>query len=629
MAPPPQKECPVPSCDYKTPATLPNYELVYRDLDMHTKYHHINLVPPATSQATGESSTSAKADKLPRPELKEGATEADFIYFRDSWTRYKRSTGLAGQAAVDQLWACCSPELSRSVYDSGVSSSDDETKLLDSMKRLAVCAQNNLVNIVTFLGLGQDNEEPGGSFTARLKGQAAICDFTVKCSVSTCQNPTSYTDKMVAHLLVRGLVDPAIQEQVLAHAASGQDLSLDEIQKFVEAKEIGRRSGAIIAGASGLNRLSDYKGGKEPGRQRIRSNSETSSHEKCGWCGKAGHGARASREIREQKCKAFKVKCDICTKIGHYKEVCRRRKGHTNNNLNTKEKEEIDTPGTFCHLSTSVRKGRKLRTLPHHTYDLFRGWTKRKPESHPAVSVTMSLCLSGYDELDLPTPRVTNKQAKTGSLPDSGAQMVVAGPAQMHSLGVTKRELIPLSNGISTADNEGLGLLGGTLVYITGICKDGSSITTRQLCYIAEGIDCLFLSKRACRELGIIGDDFPTIGAHLKESKAPNLAAIQDATSPAAEEARPCDCPARTLPPPTPTALPFPATEANREKLENWIKEHYASSGFNQCTHQPLPLITSTPPLQLYVDPKARPVAVHKPVPVPLHWMKDIKDQLD
>ena len=55
-----------------------------------------------------------------------------------------------------------------------MSSTDDENKLLDSMKRLAVCAQNNLVNIVTFPGMGQDNEEPGGSFTARLKGQDAI-----------------------------------------------------------------------------------------------------------------------------------------------------------------------------------------------------------------------------------------------------------------------------------------------------------------------------------------------------------------------------------------------------------------------------------------------------------------------
>ena len=69
-----------------------------------------------------------------------------------------------------------------------------------------------------------------------------------------------------------------------------------------------------------------------------------------------------------------------------------------------------------------------------------------------------------------------------GSLPDTGAEMVVAGPAQLHSLGVTKKELITLSNGISTADNAGLGLLGGILVNITGDCIDGSSNTTKQLC---------------------------------------------------------------------------------------------------------------------------------------------------
>ena len=90
--------------------------------------------------------------------------------------------------------------------------------------------------------------------------------------------------------------------------------------------------------------------------------------------------------------------------------------------------------------------------------------------------------------------------------------MVVAGPTQLHKLGITKKELIPLSNGVSVADNEGLGLLGGILVNITGQCEDGRSITTKQLCYIAEGIDCLFLSKQACQELGIIGKKFPTIG---------------------------------------------------------------------------------------------------------------------
>ena len=75
--------------------------------------------------------------------------------------------------------------------------------------------------------------------------------------------------------------------------------------------------------------------------------------------------------------------------------------------------------------------------------------------------------------------------------------------------------------------------------------------------------------------------------------------------------------------------MPFPPSEVNREKLESWIREKYASSAFNQCSHQPLPLIRTTPPLQLHVDPKAKPIAIHKPVPIPIHWMKDVKDQLD
>ena len=41
---------------------------------------------------------------------------------------------------------------------------------------------------------------------------------------------------------------------------------------------------------------------------------------------------------------------------------------------------------------------------------------------------------------------------------------------------------------------------------------------------------------------------------------------------------------------------------------------YYASAGFNHCTHQPLTLITATPHLKLHVNPKARPVVVHKSI---------------
>ena len=441
MSPPPSKDCPVPGCDYKTAAAIPTYELVYKDLEIHTKYGHPVNTPGSAS------SSSSRAEKLPRPELKEGSTESDYIFFTDAWERYKRSTGLSGQATVDQLWACCSPELSRCVYDSGVTSSSDETTLLNAMKKLAVRAQNTLVNVVNFLALGQDSDENSTSFSARLRGKAAICNFIVQCKETSCKKDVSYADKMIAHQLVKGLSDGEIQEQVMALAAETPDLDLATIQKFVEAKETGRRSGAIIAGTGGLNRVSDYKNLNQ--RSRLRSNSQPADLRKCGWCGKPGHGANSSAEIREKKCQAFKAKCEKCGKIGHFKAICRSSIPSHNTMSNTDGQIGPIQAGPFCNLTTKLRKGRKMRTLPHQTYTEFRGWTQRKPESHPAVQVTVSLCRPGYDKLDLPSPRNVDRHKTVSCLPDTGAQMVVAGPNQMHQLGITKRELIPLSNGVS------------------------------------------------------------------------------------------------------------------------------------------------------------------------------------
>ena len=121
MAPNPLN-CPVPTCEYVTPATLPNYDTVYRDLELHTRYahHDLQVAPPQQQQhGGGGGGAGPKPDRLPRPTIGEGSTDSDWVYFTDQWERYKRSTKLDGQGAVDQLWACCSEELARAVYDSG------------------------------------------------------------------------------------------------------------------------------------------------------------------------------------------------------------------------------------------------------------------------------------------------------------------------------------------------------------------------------------------------------------------------------------------------------------------------------------------------------------------------------
>ena len=90
----------------------------------------------------------------------------------------------------------------------------------------------------------------------------------------------------------------------------------------------------------------------------------------------------------------------------------------------------------------------------------------------------------------------------------------------------------------------------------------------------------------------------------------------------------PCGCPKRTQPPPTPPELPYPATEANRERLQEFLLDYYGSSTFNTCPHQRLPLMEA-PPMRLMVDHSAQPVAHHKAIPVPLHWCDDVKAGLD
>ena len=49
-----------------------------------------------------------------------------------------------------------------------------------------------------------------------------------------------------------------------------------------------------------------------------------------------------------------------------------------------------------------------------------------------------------------------------------------------------------------------------------------------------------------------------------------------------------CGCPLRVLPP-EPPAMPFPATEENKEKLKQFLVERYQASTFNTCQHQPYP----------------------------------------
>ena len=118
------------------------------------------------------------------------------------------------------------------------------------------------------------------------------------------------------------------------------------------------------------------------------------------------------------------------------------------------------------------------------------------------------------------------------------------------------------------------------MVEFSGKSGKGKMKTSKQLCYVAHDIDSVYLSRSACIDLGLIGDDFPTIGAFIDPGKVHMMSENKDNETYSAvnslnkdklnltNDKSTCSCPKWETSHPIPNKeLPFPATNENKERL--------------------------------------------------------------
>ena len=63
----------------------------------------------------------------------------------------------------------------------------------------------------------QNHDEDMKYFSARVKGQAEICNYTVTCSKTGCNTKISYANAEIKDQLCKGLANPDIQQELLSH----------------------------------------------------------------------------------------------------------------------------------------------------------------------------------------------------------------------------------------------------------------------------------------------------------------------------------------------------------------------------------------------------------------------------
>ena len=206
---------------------------------------------------------------------------------------------------------------------------------------------------------------------------------------------------------------------------------------------------------------------------------------------------------------------------------------------------------------------------------------------------------------------------------DSGAQSVLWSRREYLSAGFATSDLIPVKHNMKAANGVSIQIDGAVLIRLSGKLTSGEPVSCAVMAYVSPDANCLYLSKEAMIQLRIIDPEFPKIGA-VGSNQVSGIGTENDTSSVYAE----CGCLKRELPPEKPSRLPFDTSQGNAAaSMKDWLLSRYASSTFNKCPHQLLPLMDG-PPIEIHIDENAKPVAFLKPRPVALHWQKKIEEDL-
>jgi len=131
---------------------------------------------------------------------------------------------------------------------------------------------------------------------------------------------------------------------------------------------------------------------------------------------------------------------------------------------------------------------------------------KRQSFLQPSRRLVAKLLPSDYDGLKI-TWRPQRAQCTLDGMPDTEFQCCLSGVDILHKLGMSRNNLIPVSQRMQPANKSGIDILGAILLELS--LPDPDAVT-KQMIYVTPSITRFFLSRDACADLGLIPPKFPS-----------------------------------------------------------------------------------------------------------------------
>ena len=192
------------------------------------------------------------------------------------------------------------------VHRDALTSCNEDELLAHNITKLAVRTENAMVARDVLSKLRQDRDEPVRAYSARLKGQARVCQFVVNCLCSSCPDHdicvgADYSDIVVRDQVILGCADHDIKLDCLTE--KGSSTSLEEVTTFIEGKESGKLSlQQLTGGSEAATPISSFRKQQRAGIKQQAPPTPLPTT-RCSHCGQIGHDS--SRDERSANCPAY------------------------------------------------------------------------------------------------------------------------------------------------------------------------------------------------------------------------------------------------------------------------------------------------------------------------------------
>ncbi|MPC54440.1 hypothetical protein E2C01_048359 [Portunus trituberculatus] len=485
-----------------------------------------------------------------------GTSTAAFRSWRHSVEYWLALNGFTPAGAVLHIGLLCSPNLQR-FLDTRYSTQQWEAlsipEALDAVGFMALQVTNQAADWCKFFSAVQGPSESICEYFMRSTQLAADCEF--ECPQCKC----SLSEYMLLRKLVCGLHSVVLKE-VFRECESFSDV--DSFRKFCIALEaaqndarhaagggsFGRES---VAGAAGVMSLPDEQAdepllaavARHRPAQQPQAGRPPHQMKRCGNWGlrhKLGRGL----------CPAEALACHSCGRVGHMQRMCR-SKGK--NAAAAAATEDLEASGIVIATAGAAM-------------------------CQPRIWVTVSHAHGG------------RKSARIQAVPDTGAQVYVAGLELLAALDIKTAFLIHRGS-LRDVANINLQPLGSVSCHL----QYGDRSTTQEVFIESTATQC-YMSLWASRKLGLVHERFLHHTVMAGAAAATSDTQSADAT------------------PPRPSVLPFPALKEIVPRLEEWLLCHFSGSAFD-TNRIPLPVMAGEPHT-IHLLPDAKPYACHTPTSV-------------